>query len=99
MENAVEAIRKLLREHPDVHQGFFLVNFTAFGSSSLDIFVYYFTTTTVWAEYLGVRQEINVAIMRLLEGMGMEVAFPSRTVYLKNEPEFEPPSSSGTPSG
>jgi MscS family membrane protein len=49
--------------------------------------VYYFTTTTVWAEYLRIRQEINVGIMRLLEGMGMEVAFPSRTVYLKNEPE------------
>ncbi len=93
MENAVEAIRKLLREHPDVYQDFFLVNFTEFGSSSLDIFVYYFTTTTVWAEYLRIRQEINVGMMRLLEGMGLEVAFPSRTVYLKNEPEFEPPTS------
>jgi MscS family membrane protein len=87
MENAVEEIRNLLRGHPEVYKEFFLVNFTEFGSSSLDIFVYYFTTTTVWAEYLRIRQEINVGIMRLLEGMGMEVAFPSRTVYLKNEPE------------
>lgn len=93
MEGAVEAIRQLLREHPQVYQDFFLVNFTEFGSSSLDIFIYYFTTTTVWAEYLRIRQEINLGIMRLLEGMGMEVAFPSRTVYLKNEAGIEPPAS------
>ena len=83
MEQAVEGIKKLLREHREVYQEFFLVNFTDFGSSSLDIFVYFFTTTTVWEEYLRVRQEVNIEIMRLLESLGMEVAFPSRTVYLK----------------
>ncbi len=87
MEKAVEGIRQLLREHPAVHQDFFLINFTDFGSSSLDIFVYYFTSSTVWAEYLDVRQDVNLRIMRLLEGLGMEIAFPSRTVYLKTQDE------------
>ncbi|UCG51980.1 MAG: mechanosensitive ion channel family protein [Candidatus Latescibacterota bacterium] len=90
MEQAVEGIRTLLREHPEVYQEFFLVYFTDFGESSLDIFVYYFTTTTVWAEYLRIRQEVNVRIMRLLESLGMEVAFPSRTVYLRPESEPQP---------
>jgi MscS family membrane protein len=85
MEQAVEGIKDLLRDHKEVHQDFFLVNFTDFGSSSLDIFVYYFTSTTVWAEYLRVRQEVNIGIMKLLEGLGMEVAFPTRTVYLKGD--------------
>jgi MscS family membrane protein len=85
MEKAVEGVRELLRAHPEVHQDFFLVYFTDFGGSSLDIFVYYFTQTTVWAEYLRVRQEVNLQIMRLLESLGMEVAFPTRTVYLKQE--------------
>lgn len=85
MERAVEGIRQILREHKEVYQDFFLVNFTDFGSSSLDIFVYYFTTTTVWAEYLRIRQEVNLSIMWLLENLGMEIAFPSRTVYLKSE--------------
>jgi len=85
MEEAVEGIRNLLREHEAVYQDFFLINFTDFGSSSLDIFVYYFTKTTVWADYLAARQDVNLRIMRLLEGLGMEVAFPSRTVYLKTD--------------
>ncbi len=34
-------------------------------AGSLDIFVYYFTMTTVWGEYLRIRREINPRIMRL----------------------------------
>jgi MscS family membrane protein len=100
MNEAVEGIRQILRDHKEVYQDFFLVNFTDFGSSSLDIFVYYFTTTTVWAEYLRIRQEVNVSIMRLLESLGMEVAFPTRTVYLKPEEAAElPPGFSRSESG
>jgi MscS family membrane protein len=85
MSAAVEKIRTLLRTHPAIDQDFFLVNFTDFGASSLDIMVYCFTTTTVWGDYLDARQEINLKIMEILEGMGLEIAFPSRTVYLQNQ--------------
>jgi MscS family membrane protein len=97
MEQAVEGIKKLLREHKEVYQDFYLMNFTDFGSSSLDIFAYFFTTTTVWAEYLRIRQEVNISIMRLLESLDMEVAFPTRTVYLKPDGE-EAGAAPGTPS-
>jgi len=85
MEQAVEAIRDILRKHPKVSQDYWLVYFTAFGPSSLDIFIYYYSQSTVWAEYLQVRQEVNLHIMRTLETMGLEIAFPSQTVYLKPE--------------
>jgi MscS family membrane protein len=77
----VSGIRRLLAEDEDVHQDFHLVNFTGFGPSSLDIFIYYFTKTTKWAEYLAVRQRINLEIMRLVEELGLSFAFPSRTIY------------------
>jgi MscS family membrane protein len=85
MEQAVEAIKKILREHEGIDQDFFLVSFTDFGPSSLDILVYCFTKTTAWEEYLKVRQEVNLAIMRALEKMGLSIAFPTRTVYLHKE--------------
>ncbi|MFQ5510225.1 MAG: mechanosensitive ion channel family protein [Candidatus Krumholzibacteriia bacterium] len=92
MEKAVAGIRNILRGHKEIYQDFFLVNFTDFGASSLDIFVYYFTTTTVWDEYLRIRQEINIAIMKLVESLGMEMAFPTRTIYHKHETAAgEPP--------
>jgi MscS family membrane protein len=85
MEQALEAIREILRSHPGVDQGYWLVYFTDFGASSLDIFVYYFSKSIVWAEYLQVRQDVNLKIMRKLAEMGLEFAFPSQTVYLKKE--------------
>ncbi len=85
MEQALEAVKKILREHEGVDQEFFLVYFTDFGPSSLDILVYFFTRTTVWEDYLKVRQEVNLAIMRALEALGLSIAFPSQTVYLHKE--------------
>lgn len=85
MRDAVEKIRTLLRTHPAIDQEFFLVNFTDFGASSLDILVYCFTSTTVWGEYLNAREDICLQIMDILEEMGLEIAFPSRTVYLHNQ--------------
>jgi len=87
MQTAVESIRALLRSHPAIDQEFFLVNFTDFGASSLDIMVYCFTTTTVWGDYLDARQDLCLRIMRLLEAQGLEIAFPSRSVYLHASPQ------------
>jgi len=84
MREAVDKIRELLRTHPAIDQEFFLVNFTDFGASSLDILVYCFTRTTAWGEYLEAREDVCLKIMDLLEEMGLEIAFPSRTIYLKN---------------
>ncbi len=89
MRLAVEGIRKLLREHPAIDQDFFLVNFTEFSASSLDILVYCFTRTTVWGEYLDARQDVCLQIMDLLEAHGMEIAFPSHSIYLRAADEEE----------
>lgn len=85
MREAVARIRELLKTHPAIDQEFFLVNFTDFGASSLDIMVYCFTTTTVWGEYLDAREDICLKIMDILEEMGLEIAFPSTSVYLQRE--------------
>ena len=87
MRAAVGQIREMLQNHPAIDQEFMLVHFTDFGPSSLDILVYCFTRTTVWAEYLEAREDVNLRIMDILEGLGMEIAFPSRSVYLRGEAE------------
>lgn len=85
MERIVESIREILRKDPDVNQEFILVNWTDFGSSSLDILVYYFTNTVKWLEYMEIRQRINVRIAQTVADHGSSVAFPTRTLYLEGE--------------
>jgi len=87
MQQAIEGIETILKEHPGVDQKFSLVKFDEFADSSLSIFMYYFSKSTNWAEYLQVRQDVNIQIMKLLKGLGLEFAFPSRTVYLRQEAE------------
>jgi MscS family membrane protein len=84
MQQAIEGIEKILREHPGVDQEYSLVKFDNFDDSSLSIFLYYFSKSKVWADYLQVRQEVNMEIMQLLESLELEFAFPSRTLYIEN---------------
>ncbi len=83
MEKAVEAIKGILQNSPNVDQRYHLVYFNDFGEFSLNIFVYYFANTTVWAKYLETRQEINLAIMRMLKEMGLSIAFPTQTIHME----------------
>ncbi len=83
MQEAIEGIENILKYHVGVDQEFSLVKFDEFEDSSLSIFLYYFTKTTHWAEYLQIRQEVNMQIMELLESLGLEFAFPTRTVHLE----------------
>lgn len=76
-------IRLLLAEHPEIDNELVLVNFTDFGSSSLDIFLYYFTRTTNWARYLELREEINLRIMQIVHDQGSDFAFPTRTIHME----------------
>lgn len=83
MRDAIAGIEELLKNHIGIDQEFSLVKFDEFADSSLSIFLYYFTKSTHWDEYLQVRQEINMQIMELLEKLGLEFAFPTRTVHLE----------------
>ena len=81
LEESIERIRDILRDHPDIDQSFWLVKFTEFGDSSLEIFLYYFTNTTDWEHYLSIKQDVNLRIMQRLNGIGVQFAFPSMSIY------------------
>jgi|TARA_B110000438_G_scaffold292846_1_gene331778 MscS family membrane protein len=85
MNEIVEDFRRVLKEDEGVNQDFILVNWTDFGASSLDILVYYFTTTTKWLEYMDIRQRINTKLAQSVAAHGSSVAFPTRTLYLEGE--------------
>jgi MscS family membrane protein len=85
IKECVERIKEILRNDDGVKQDYMLVYFTDFGASDLSIFIYYFTQTTIWAEYLEIRQRVNLEIMKLVQEMGLSFAFPSQSVYFSNK--------------
>lgn len=89
-------LRSLLRQHPGLDPEAVQVNFTDFGASSLDILVQCFTVTPNWNEYMDVREDVCLQIMDILEELGMEFAFPSHSVYLRQTDDGLPAPSSPT---
>jgi MscS family membrane protein len=85
MRDFLKRVEKLLQEDEGVDQDYMLVQFTDFGPSSLDVFLYYFAATTVWKDYLETRQRVNLKIMELVEEMGLEFAYPTQTMHLKGD--------------
>jgi MscS family membrane protein len=85
VEEAVEKIRNMLIDHSDIYKGTLLVYFTEFADSSLNIFIYCFTNTAVWRDYLNIRQDVNLKIMSIMESLKIDFAFPSLSVYMEND--------------
>ncbi len=105
LEDILRDVKGMLENHEAIdHDKTLMVNFDAFGPSSLDFFIYTFTRTTVWAEYHEIKQDVLLKIAAIIEGHGAEIAFPTRTVHLPAEPETEPepeqePASTPNPAG
>ena len=84
----VERVKKMLEQHPDIDSSqTLMVNFNQFGPSSLDFFIYCFTTTTLWTEYHMVKEDVLLKTYDLITELGAEVAFPTQTLHLQVEPE------------
>jgi len=82
MEALLQQIRDILKQDNDVDQDFHLVRFTDFGSSSLDILLYYFTVPIGWDDHLAVRERINLKIMHTVKQTGLAIAIPARSVRI-----------------
>lgn len=87
----VEDIRKMLEQNPKIDtQQTLLVYFNQFADSSLNIMVYCFTKTTVWAEWLAAQQEVYLNMIEIVHKHGADFAFPSQTIYVEKSSPATP---------
>ena len=66
------------------------VRIDKFNDSSIDIMLYCFTKTTVWGEWLEIKEKLAYAIKDIVENAGTGFAFPSQSVYLESLPADQP---------
>ncbi|WP_335869047.1 mechanosensitive ion channel family protein [Bacillus sp. 2205SS5-2] len=90
IQRVVHRLEFLLQNHDEIHKETIFVRFNEFNTNSLDLFLYFFTNTTQWGEYLRVREEINFQILDILEEEEVDVAFPTRTLYVESQSEESP---------
>lgn len=90
MEAILGQIRDYLSNNEAIHPETIMIYFDEFGPSSLNIFCYFFTKTTVWSEYLAVRESVNLELMRIVEKSGAAFAFPTQTLHVESLPDSFP---------
>lgn len=62
------------------------VRIDRFSDSSIDIMLYCFTRTTLWGEWLEIKEQLAYCIKEIVEGAGAGFAFPSQSIYVEALP-------------
>jgi MscS family membrane protein len=84
-QEVLKSIRSLLNEHPLVESDTARARFIRLGSSSLDVEVQAYILTMDFLVFLEIQEELLDSIMGLVEKAGVQIAFPSQTLYVEGE--------------
>jgi len=88
-----DGIEAYILDNPDFAQPSEVSTFVRidrFSSSSIDIMLYCFTKTTVWGEWLEIKERLAYHIKEVVEGAGSGFAFPSQSLYVESMPGDAP---------
>lgn len=97
IERAMQIIEQIYRPHPKTAD--LLVSFNKFESSSLNILVVHWWNSTDFKEYLMGFQKLNLELKRQFDDAGISFAFPSQTVYLRQDSQWRVADGNGQPAG
>jgi MscS family membrane protein len=93
IEAFCEGIRELVRLHPYTRKDYYQVWLHQFSPASLDILLYIFHDTPDWQTELRERHRLMLDILRLAHKLGVEIAFPTQTIHLRQDDAVTEPSS------
>ncbi|PAT40273.1 mechanosensitive ion channel protein MscS [Vandammella animalimorsus] len=86
-----DAVRAMLRSHPDIAtEQTIIVHFNACSDSSLDFMVYCFTKTTEWVRFHAIKEQVMLKIMDIVAEHGAQFAYPTRALFLAGDAEHAP---------
>jgi len=91
-------IEAYLRSNPDFAkppEAHLFVRIDKFADSSIDLMIYCFTYTTVWGEWLQVKEALACEVKAIVERSGTGFAFPSQSIYVETMPDLAVPPSIG----
>jgi len=87
MQPIVEDIRSYLASHDQIDANEpLIVNFLAFGDSSLDLMVYCLVTEKRWVPYHEIKQAVMLEVARIVARHGAQIAYPTSTLHVASMP-------------
>lgn len=83
MAKIADDVSKIIDDHElaEVNR----VHFRGFGESDLQFEAVYYMLTSDYIDHMDTQQDINIQMMKYFEESGLEIAYPTQTVYVKKE--------------
>jgi len=82
MREVLAGLEAVLRAHPLIWPDAVVVRFKQFGAFSLDIEIMAWFRTSDWGQFQGIRQEVLLQFMGVVQAAGTSMAFPTQTLHL-----------------
>lgn len=86
VKRALQIIEEVYKPHPKTFDC--VIGFNKFESSALNILVVHWWKATDYKEYLAGMQEMNLALKERFDAEGINFAFPTQTLYVKQDSEW-----------
>ena len=80
-------LREIIEQHEFIDEADSRIRFLEYGEYAQELELYVYIKTTVFAEYLEHREDINLKINDIIEAAGVKLVVPTRASYIKNEIE------------
>ena len=87
LRTAIAAIRELLQNTENIDPDSVIVHFVAFNSSSLDVRIICQVLLADWRQFSETKEYVFLEIMGIVERLGIDFAFPSRSIYIESLPQ------------
>ena len=86
MTDIIQDVNNVLKSNPDIDQTQKAkVYFKSFSASSCDFFIYAFTKTKDWEEFLRIKQDVLLKVAEIIEQHNAEIAYPTTTVFINKD--------------
>ena len=84
VEKVKNQIQQMLENRQDIIQDTISVRFQDIALNGMDVVIMAYINETNYTEFLRIKEEINYQIMTILQNEGVELAYNTQTIHIKN---------------
>jgi MscS family membrane protein len=88
MSALLNQLRDYLKSQETVEADSVIVNFINFGDSALEVLIRAYVKKADWGEFTLEKERIHLDVMDMVKRAGLNIAFPSRSLYIENLPSI-----------
>lgn len=83
VEEVKNQIQQMLQSRTDIIQDSINVKFENISANGMDLLIIAYINETNYGKFLEIKEQINYAVMAILQNQGVELAYNTQTIYVK----------------